>query len=243
MAQARLPVRKIREVLRLQAAGMSGLQIAAAIGGALSTVQACLRRAEDAGVAWPLAEELTEEALRAQLYRREAPRPSRPAPDFVHVHAELSRPGVTRLLLWQEYKAVHPDGWQYSVFCDRYRRWLATQEPMLRQHHAPGDKLFVDYAGQTVPITDRHTGEFREAQIFIGVLGCSNYTFAEATLSQQLPDWLGSHVRMLEYFGGVPAAVVPDNLKSAVKRALRSSPSSTRATRTSPKETPRRKCA
>jgi transposase len=219
-----LPVRKIREVLRLKAAGMSGREIAAATGSALSTVQTCLRRAEAAGLGWPLAEELTEDALYAQLYRREAPAATRPAPDFAQLHAELSRPGVTRLLLWQEYKAAQPDGWQYSVFCDQYRRWLATQDPVLRREHAPGDKLFVDYAGQTVPITDRHTGELRAAQIFIGVLGCSNYTFAEATLSQQLPDWLTSHVRMLEYLGGVPAAIVPDNLKSAVHRARRYEP-------------------
>lgn len=224
MAQTRLPVRKIREVLRLKAAGMSGRQIAAAIGSALSTVQACVRRAEEAGLAWPLAEELSEQALYERLYRCEVPPTSRPVPDFAYLHAELSRPGVTRWLLWQEYKAAQPDGWQYSVFCDRYRRWLATQEPVLRQNHAPGDKLFVDYAGQTVPITDRHTGEQREAQVFIGVLGCSNYTFAEATWSQQRPDWLGSHVRMLEYFGGVPAAIVPDNLKSGVHRARRYEP-------------------
>jgi transposase len=137
---------------------------------------------------------------------------------------ELSRPGVTRLLLWQEYKAENPDGWQYSVFCDRYRRWLSTAEPVLRFHHAPGDKLFVDYAGQTVPITDRYTGEIREAQIFVGVLGCSNLTYAEATWTQQLPDWLGAHVRMLEAFGGVPSAICPDNLKSAVTRAHRYEP-------------------
>jgi transposase len=215
-------VRKIREVLRLKAEGMSGRQMAAAIGSALSTVQ--VRRAEQADVAWPLPEGLSEEVLHERLYGH-APSPStRPVPDFAQVHAELSRPGVTRWLLWQEYKYAHPDGWQYSVFCDRYRRWLATQEPVLRQSHAPGDKLFVDYAGQTVPITDLYTGERREAQVFIGVLGCSNYTFAEASLSQQLPDWLGSHVRMLEYLGGVPAAIVPDNLKSAVTRALRYEP-------------------
>lgn len=217
-------MRKIREVLRLKAAGLSDRRIAAAIGSARSTVQECLRRARQADVVWPLAEELDEAALQARLYRRKVPLSRRPLPDFSYVHAELRRPGVTRWLLWQEYKAAHPDGWQYSVFCEQYRRWLATQDPVLRQSHAPGDKLFVDYAGQTVPITDRYTGERREAQVFIGVLGCSNYTFAEATWSQQLPDWLGSHVRMLAYFDGVPAAIVPDNLKSGVHRALRYEP-------------------
>lgn len=217
-------MRKVREILRLKAAGMSGRQIAMAIGSALSTVQTCLRRAEAAGLAWPLAEELTEAALEEQLYPREAPPSTRPVPDFAALHAELARPGVTRLLLWQEYKACYPDGWQYSVFCEQLRRWLRTQEPVLRQHHAPGDKVFIDYAGQTVPVTDRYTGEAREAQIFVGALGCSNLTYAEATWTQQLPDWLGSQVRMLEYFGGVPAAIVPDNLKSAVTRPLRYEP-------------------
>ena len=224
MAQARLPVRKIREVLRLKAAGLSDRRIAAAIGSARSTVQECLRRSRDAGLVWPLAEEFDEVALQARLYRREVPLSQRPLPDFSTVHAELRRPGVTRWLLWQEYKAVHPEGWQYSVFCEQYRRWLATQDPVLRQSHEPGEKLFVDYAGQTVPVTDRYTGEEREAQIFIGVLGFSNYTFAEATFSQQLPDWLGSHVRMLAYVGGVPAAIVPDNLKTGINRAHRYEP-------------------
>ena len=217
-------MRKIREVLRLKAAGLSDRKIAAAIGSARSTVQECLNRARAAGIAWPLTAELDEQALQARLYRREVPLSTRPVPDFAHLHAELSRPGVTRLLLWQEYKAAQPDGWQYSIFCEQYRRWLATQELVLRQPHAPGEKLFVDYAGQTVPITDRYSGEVREAQIFVAVLGCSNYTYAEATCSQKLPDWLGSHVRALEFIGGVPAAIVPDNLRSAVKRAHRYEP-------------------
>ena len=110
------------------------------------------------------------------------------------------------------------------MFCDRYRRWLATQDPVLRQEHAPGEKLFVDYAGQTVAVIDRYTGETRSAQIFVAALGCSNLTFAEATWSQKLPDWLGSHVRMLAFFGGTPRAIVPDNLKSAVTRAHRYEP-------------------
>ncbi len=163
-------MRKILEVLRLQAAGLKGRQIAAAIGSALSTVQECLRRAREAGLTWPLPEELSEEGLHARLYRCEPPpRSGRPEPDFSHIHSELARRGVTRLLLWQEYKAEQPEGWQYSVFCDRYQRWLATQELVLRQAHEPGDKFFIYYAGQTVPITDRYTGEQHEAQIFVAV--------------------------------------------------------------------------
>lgn len=162
--------------------------------------------------------------LHTRLYRRDVPLSRRALPDFAKLQAELKRPGVTRLLLWQEYKAAHPDGWQYSVFCDQYRRWLATQDLVLRQHHVPGEKCFVDYAGQTVGIIDRHTGAVREAQVFVAVLGASSYTYAEATWSQQLPDWLGSHVRALAFFGGVPRAIVPDNLKSGVAKAHRYEP-------------------
>lgn len=224
MAQKRLPVRKIREVLRLKAAGFSDRKIAAAIGSARSTVQECVRRANEVGLAWPLPPELDEEALQARLYRREVPLSHRPRPQFAQIHAELARAGVTRLLLWQEYKAAQPEGWQYSVFCDQYRRWLASQELVLRQNHAPGEKLFVDYAGHTVAVVDRHSGAIRQAQIFVAVLGYSNYTYAEATWTQTLPDWLGAHVRALEFIGGCPSAIVPDNLKSGVKRAHRYEP-------------------
>jgi transposase len=220
-------MRKIREVLRLKhAAGLSDRQIARAVGSARSTVQACLQRASDAGLGWPLPAELDEAALHERLYRRSVPlsAPAAARPDYAAVHAELARPGVTRWLLWQEHKARHPDGLQYTAFCNQYRRWLASQERVFRQVHAPGDKLFVDYAGLTVGITDRLTGELKPAQIFVAVLGASNYTYAEATWTQALPDWLGSHVRALEYFGGAPRAIVPDNLKSAVSRAHRYEP-------------------
>jgi transposase len=229
VGQLRLPVRKIREVLRLKAEGVSDRQIGVAIGSARSTVQECLRRARDAGVSWPLPPDLDETTLHARLYRRVVPASTTPRPDFPYIHAELRRRGVTRLLLWQEYKAAHPHGWQYSVFCDQYRRWLATQEMSLRQDHLPGDKLFVDYAGQTAPVTDRQTGEIRTAQIFVAVLGCSNYTYAEATWTQGSADWLGAHVRALEYFGAAPRAIVPDNLKSGVHKAHRYEPDLNRA--------------
>ena len=224
MAQARLPVRKIREVLRLKAEACSNRQIAAAVGCARSTVQDCLRRCGVVGLAWPLPPELDEETLYARLYCRQIPLSRTPAPDFAKLHAELRRPGVTRMLLWQEYKAAQPDGWQYSEFCEQYRRWVGRQDAVLRQTHTPGGKLFVDYAGQTVPVTDRLTGLVRHAQIFVAVLGASNYTFVEATWTQALPDWLDSHVRALVFFGGVPAAIVPDNLKSGVTKPSRYEP-------------------
>lgn len=218
-------MRKIREILRLKfEAGLSDRQIARAIGSARSTVQECLRRCREAGLTWPLAVTLDEATLHERLYRREVPLTPTSAPDFAKLHAELKRPGVTRLLLWQEYKAACPDGFQYSAFCEHYRRWLSTQDIVLRQHHQPGDKCFVDYAGHAVGIIDRHTGAVREAQVFIAVLGASSYTYAEATWTQQLPDWLGSHVRALEFFGGSPAAFVPDNLKSGVAKAHRYDP-------------------
>jgi transposase len=218
-------MRKIKEILRLKAeAGLSDRKIAAAVGSSRSTVQECLRRCRQAGIGWPLPADLDEAAIIARLYERAAPARRAIEIDFAHVHRELARPGVTRELLWQEHKSAHPQGVQYTAFCNQYRRWLASHELVLRQAHNPGDKAFIDYAGQTVPVIDRLTGEVRAAQIFVAVLGCSNYTFAEATFSQRLADWLGSHVRALEYFGGVPRAFVPDNLKSAVTKARRYEP-------------------
>jgi len=225
MAQQRLSMRKIREVLRLRyEAGLSRRQIAASVGCSRSTVAECLQRAAAAGMAWPPPAGLDEAALEARLYPAPAPARDYPLPDFAAVHAELARKGVTRWLLWQEYKAAHPDGLQYTAFCIHYQRWHSAQAVVLRQVHAPGDKLFVDYAGQTVPVVDRHTGELRDAQVFVAVLGCSNYSFAEATWTQALPDWLGSHVRALTFIGGVPAAIVPDNLKSGVTHPHRYEP-------------------
>jgi len=218
-------MRKIRETLRLKfEVGVSDRQIAAAIGVSRSTVQECLRRAREAGLGWPLPPALDEAALLGRLYPRTPVSPTVPWPDYAEVHRELARRGVTRELLWHEYKTTHPNGLQYTAFCNHYRHWLATQEVVLRQVHTPGDKLFVDYAGQTMPVVDRLTGEVRYAQLFVAVLGCSNYTYAEVTWSQALPDWLGSHGRALSYFGGAPRAIVPDNLKSAVTRAHRYEP-------------------
>jgi transposase len=217
-------MRKIKETLRLKfVAGLSERQIAAAIGTSRSTVQDCLRRCREAKLGWPLPPELDEAALLARCYRDPVV-PTIPLPDFAQVHRELARAGVTRDLLWREYKTAQPEGLQYTAFCNHYRRWRATQEIVLRQDHPPGDKLFVDYAGHTVPVIDRLTGEAHQAQIFVAVLGASNYTYVEATWSQALPDWLGSHVRALQYFGGAPRAIVPDNLKSAVTKAHRYEP-------------------
>jgi transposase len=198
VSQQRLPVRKIREVLRLKAAGISDRQIAASVGSARSSVQEGIRRAREAGIFWPLPAGLEDPTLEARLYPcSPAVTPSRPPPDFAHVHAELSRPGVTRMLLWQEYEATEPQGWQYSVFCEQYSRWRKRQDVVLRQNHAPGEKVFVDYAGQTVAIVDRYSGERSPAQIFVAVLGCSNYTYICATRTQSLAGGARADARVL----------------------------------------------
>jgi transposase len=224
-------MRKIRELLRLKFdQRLSERKIAAALSISRSAVGECLQRAATAAVTWPLPEGLDDAELERRLYPTK-PKPLEiPWPDFGHVHRELSRPGVTRQLLWEEYKAQHPDGLQYSAFCERYREWLQnTAEPVMRFEHRAGEKCCVDYAGQTLGVIDRHTGEIRQAQIFVAVLGCSNYTYAEASWTQSLPDWLGSHVRALQFFGGAPAAFVLDNLKSGVDKPHRYDPDLNRA--------------
>jgi transposase len=224
-------MRKIRELLRLKfEQDLSDRKIAVALSMSRTAVAECLQRAATAAVSWPLPTGLDDAELERRLYPVKPKAVEIPWPDFAHVHRELSRPGVTRQLLWEEYKAQHLQGAQYSAFCDRYRQWLHSKvEPVLRFEHRAGEKCFVDYAGHTVGVIDRHTGEIREAQIFVAVLGCSNYTFAEASWTQALPDWLGSHVRALGFFGGAPAAFVPDNLKSGVDRPHRYDPDLNRA--------------
>ena len=216
-------MRRIRELLRLEARGHSIREIARSLNISHSSVRRYLGRARRAGVSWPLPPELSDRELEARLFPAAPPsNVPRPLPDFSEVDRELHAPrqkGVTLMLLWLEYKAVHPDGYQYSQFCERYRRWKASLDLELRHSYRAGEKGFVDYAGQTVPITDPETGEVWEAQVFVGALGLSNYTYAELTRSQELSEWIGSHVRMFEYFGGVPEAVVQDNLKAGVKKA------------------------
>jgi transposase len=211
-------MRKIREVLRLAFdAGLGIRAIARSLKVSPSTVGDYLRRAELAGVAWPLPDGLDEAALERRLFPPPpASRQPRPLPDWAWVHRERRRKGVTLALLWQEYKAVHPDGLQYSQFCERYRAWSGRIDLIMRQTHRAGDKLFVDYAGHTVPVVDRATGAIREAQVFVAVLGASNYTYAEATWTQGLADWLGAHTRALTFLGGVPTLLIPDNLKTGV---------------------------
>ena len=217
-------MRRIREVLRLAAAGRSRRQIAASVGLARSTVAEYLQRAQRAGVGWPI--ELSDEELERGLF---PPPPTVPAsrrglPDWPYVHRELKRKGVTLFLLWEEYKAAHPQGFQYSWFCDHYRRWAGKVDLVMRQSHRAGETTFVDYAGQRVEVVDPANGEIRQAQIFVAVLGASSYTYAEATWTQALPDWIGSHQRAFRFFGGTTETLVSDNLKSGVNRAHRYEP-------------------
>jgi transposase len=225
MAAKRLSMRKIKEVLRLKLQGLSDREIGRSLKIGRGTVRRYRERAEKAGISWPVLPELSDGELEARLFPPAPPAGTpRPLPDWKDLHQELRRPGVTLQLLWVEYREAHPDGYNYSRFCELFGRWKGSLDPVLRQEHKAGEKLFVDYAGQTVPVVDGQTGEVREAQIFVGVLGASNFTFVEATWSQSLPDWTGSHVRMFEYFQGVAELLVPDNLSSGVSRACRYDP-------------------
>jgi transposase len=221
-------MRKIKDILRLRhEAGLAYRGIANAMNIGYGTVVDYLNRAEQAGLAWPLPEDMLERDLGRLLFPTQVATGQRrfAEPDYPAVCQELKRKGVTKLLLWQEYRQRHPDdGYCYAQFCHRYRVWLGRQQRSMRQIHRAGEKLFVDYCGPTMTIVNPDTGEYREAQIFVAVLGASNYTFACASWSQQQADWLNAHVKAFEYFGGVPELVVPDNLKSAVRKTHRYEP-------------------
>lgn len=221
-------MRKIKDILRLRhEAGLSYRGIAQALNIGYGTVVDYLERAKQANLGWPVPVELDERDLSRLLF------PSQPLtgqrrfsePDYPNAHQELKRKGVTKHLLWQEYRQQHPDdGYSYAQFCHRYLEWLGCQQRSMRQIHRAGEKLFVDYCGPTMPVVKPDTGEIREAQVFVAVMGASNYTFACASWSQKQEDWLNAHVQAFEYLGGVPEVVVPDNLKSAVRKTHRYEP-------------------
>ena len=221
MPGQRLPMRKIRDVLRLRAGGMSKRKIAASLSVGVTTAGEAIRRARRAGLSWPLPENLTDEALERLLY---PPAPitakdRRPQPELQAMHRELRRPGVTLQLLWEEYRDAHPNGYGYSRFCELYDAWKRRLSPTMRQLHVAGERMFVDYAGTTLEVVDGTTGEVRVCQLFVAVLGASNYTYAEATFTQRVVDWIGSHVRAFAFFGGATGQVVSDNLRSGITRA------------------------
>lgn len=229
MPAHRLDMRLIKEVLRLKfTAHLSHRQIAAALRIGVGSVSNYLAAFDRSGLSYPLPADLDQTELERLLFPptvSDSP-PSRVTPDFADIHSQLRLKGVTRQLLWEEYCHEHgpQKAYSYTQFCVLYQRWLSGRRLSMRQTHCPGEKMFVDYCGKTVEIINTATGEITQAQIFVGVLGASNYTFAEATRSQKLEDWIGSHCRAFAFFGGVPQLIVPDNLKSAVTKACRYEP-------------------
>lgn len=227
MAQKRLAMRKIKEILRLHLVGglTSRRQLARAVGSGKTAISDCLRRAAAAGLNhWDAIAQLDEAELERRLYPAASGVPvprarTRPVPDWTKVREELARRDhqVTLALLWQEYKGEHPDGYQYSQFTDLYRQFEKKLSVVLRQTHRGGEKTFVDFC-DGLSLVDAVTGVLIPTQLFVGALGASSYTFAIATESQALPVWLDCHVRMYEFFGGVSALTIPDNLRAAVTR-------------------------
>lgn len=219
---------KIRTVLRLAGLGLSQRQIALSCQVGQATVSDYLRMAAQAGLTWPEIADWDEDRLRTALTPSLNPAASwrkTDEPDYTAIRRELqTHKHLTLQLLWQEYREQQPDGYGYSRYCGLYRTWLKRQDVVLRHEHRAGEKLFVDYAGDTIPIHDPATGEVRAAAVFVAVLGASSYTYAEATWTQGLADWIGAHLRAFEFFGGTTEIVVPDNLKSGVTRACRYEP-------------------
>lgn len=233
MAKKLLSMRHINEILRLKhEKNLSVREIARSCGLPASTVGDYLKRAQAASLSWPLPEPLSEKELLDRLMGCDgsvdeadsAPPGSRHVPDWAKVHQELRRKGVTLQLLWKEYRRDYPEGYGRSQFCHLYRQWASKVDPVLRQHHQPGDKLFVDWAGQKVPIHNARQGCVDQASLFIAVLGASNKTYVEAFANEQSPSWIKGHVGAFGFFGGVTRAVVPDNPKTAVIRPCRYEP-------------------
>ncbi len=210
MAGARLSMHKTREILRQKwRLGRSHREVSRSLGVSVGLVSTTLQRAEAAELeSWEAVGALADGELEARLYGPARP-VERPRPDPVWIHTERQRQGVTLELLHHEYLAAHPDGYRYTQFCEHYRRWCRKRRLSMRQVHRAGEKLFVDYAGHKPRVVDPRTGEERAVELFVAVLGASSYTYAEATESQRVADFLASHSRALAFLGGVPALVVP----------------------------------
>lgn len=222
-------MRKIKEVLRLKyETGLGQRQIASSCSIGQATVADYLKRAATAGIAWPLPEGWDEQRLEAALFRRGAQAAAEPPdrlPDFAALREQMQRNRyLTLQLAWEEYREKNPDGYRYSYFCELYQQWRRKLDVVLRQEHKAGEKLFVDWAGATIPWQDRVMGQTRPAFLFLAVLGASSYTYAEAAADQQMENWIGAHIRALEFFTGVPLLVVPDNTRTGVSKACRYDP-------------------
>ncbi len=225
MATERLSMRNTREILRQKwTLGRSPREVGQSVGVSIGAVSGAITRAIAAGLDWPAVQALGDDALEATLYPSVAATSNRPMPDCAYLHVERRKTGVTLELLHLEYLEKHPNGYRYTQFCERYREWIDKRNLTMRQEHRAGEKFFVDYSGKKPHIVDPRTGEVSEVELFVAVLGASNYTFAEATLTQRGPDFIASHVRALAFLGGVPAALVPDQLKSGVIVACRYEP-------------------
>jgi len=226
MPAERLSMRKVREVLRLKhALGMSYRKISAATGVGKTQAAEYVVRAEAAGIAWPVPDGIDDVELDRRLFPAAGDSErARPAIDGPKISQELKRRGVTLALLWQEYLAEHPNGYSYTRFCELYGAWKQCISPTMRQTHVAGEKLFVDWAGDTIGVIDPATGAERRARIFVAALGASNYTYAEARWTETLPDWIGAHVNAFHAIGGVPQALVPDNLKAGITKPSRYEP-------------------
>lgn len=227
MPRPHIAMRKIREVIRLTLAeGMSLRQVSASLGVPPTTLAEHVRRIRAAGLTWPLPADLDDDALEAMLFAQPGPRPgARPVPDWAKVHLELRRKGVTLMLLWHEYKQTFPDGYAYSQFNQLYRHWKLHLDVVMRQEHKAGEKMFVDFPGQTVPIYDRRSGQVAmQAELFVAALGASGFLYCEAFPSQELLHWVTAHVHAFSAFNGCPAIVVCDNLRSGVTRPHRYEP-------------------
>lgn len=226
MPYGRLPMRRTREILRLKLeARLSNRQAGRATGVSCSTVSDTMTRFRASGMSWPLPDTMSDSTLERSLYRPCGEvATDEHEPDWEYVHREMRRKHVTLMLLWTEHKENHPDGYQYSWYCERYRAWAARLDPVMRQEHKAGEKLFVDWAGDTMSVVDPDTGEVRAAYVFLAVLGASSYTYAEACFSQDTDAWLSAHSRAFTFLGGVPEILVPDNLKTGVKTPDRYEP-------------------
>lgn len=219
MSTEKVSMRKIKDVLRLNYECVGNREIGRRLHISAGSVSNYLTRAKAAGLIWPLNDEWSEDKIYNVLFPVENKKTAHPLPDFSKVHKELKRKGVTLMLLWYEYQQQTPGGYSYSRYCELYQAFIGKRNPSMRLTHRAGEKLFVDYSGLTMQWTDKETGEIHKAQIFVAVLGASNYTFIEATTDQSLLSWVQSHIHAFEFFGGVTTCLVPDNLRSGVTKA------------------------